>query len=356
MRPHVPATLLLAVVVVLGCGNVSRGEPDAAGGCEPESDEAFCSRIGKTCEAHSAPDNCNVSRTVDCGTCAGGQGCVVGVCQTPVCQGYNYTVANAGATFSRPGIEDGVNAATPDGRVIVFHQTPSDSGASCRAFQILVADETAPGAYVARDANPVLAERGLFIGQNAFAITADGLTLVAQTADRKRWVTTTRSALHVLDFGAPSDADFVAINATLTEERSFFLAPVLSSDGLELVYTIYDVTSQVAYSTYASVRASTSEPFPAGTRIEMPQPDPENYTYATGISSDRLTLFVFYGFAGRILTRSSTSGTFVNPNSPAPPPQIPAWEHKPLADCSVLVAMNSPGGCQNEDVVFLTRQ
>jgi hypothetical protein len=69
-----------------------------------------------------------------------------------------------------------------------------------------------------------------------------------------------------------------------------------------------------------------------------------------------LALFVFDNFTGRVLTRKSTSQPFTNPNAPAAPPQIPAWQHKPLANCSKILAMASPGGCANEDVVLLTRQ
>jgi hypothetical protein len=74
------------------------------------------------------------------------------------------------------------------------------------------------------------------------------------------------------------------------------------------------------------------------------------------ISSDRLTLFVFDGFTSRVLTRLSTTAQFTNPNAPAAPPQIGGWDHKPLANCAKLIAMSSPGGCANEDVVVLTRQ
>ena len=65
---------------------------------------------------------------------------------------------------------------------------------------------------------------------------------------------------------------------------------------------------------------------------------------------------MFDSFQGRVLTRTSTSGAFTNPNAPGPPPLLPHWQHKPLADCSKLVAMTSPGGCQNEDIVLMTRQ
>jgi hypothetical protein len=80
------------------------------------------------------------------------------------------------------------------------------------------------------------------------------------------------------------------------------------------------------------------------------------YPIATGVSSDRLALFVFDAFAGRVLTRNSTSQPFTNPNAPGMPPVLSNWQQEPLADCKKLVAMTSIGGCQNEDVVLMTRQ
>jgi hypothetical protein len=37
--------------------------------CTPESDSAFCARLGTTCGPASAPDNCGTPRSVSCGTC-----------------------------------------------------------------------------------------------------------------------------------------------------------------------------------------------------------------------------------------------------------------------------------------------
>jgi hypothetical protein len=46
------------------------------GGCTPESDSAFCSRLGKNCDSVTANDNCGTSRTVSsCGTCTSPQTC-----------------------------------------------------------------------------------------------------------------------------------------------------------------------------------------------------------------------------------------------------------------------------------------
>jgi hypothetical protein len=71
------------------------------------------------------------------------------------------------------------------------------------------------------------------------------------------------------------------------------------------------------------VRAGgASGPFSLGRRVPALTSD---YEFVTGISSDRLTLFVFKGFVGNIFTRSSTNADFGNPNTPKPPPKIGGW-------------------------------
>ena len=47
-----------------------------SGSCTPETNTAFCTRLGKTCGSVTANDNCNVSRTVaSCGTCTSPNSC-----------------------------------------------------------------------------------------------------------------------------------------------------------------------------------------------------------------------------------------------------------------------------------------
>ncbi|MEP7247874.1 MAG: hypothetical protein ABI885_29885, partial [Gammaproteobacteria bacterium] len=87
----------------------------------------------------------------------------------------------------------------------------------------------------------------------------------------------------------------------------------------------------------------------------LPSPVAEN-EFAVGISSDRLTLFMFHAFSSVVYTRKSTNGAWVNPNAPAAAPTIGGWEHKPLADCANLIGMSSPGGCGTEGIFNYTRQ
>ncbi len=45
------------------------------GGCVPESDSAFCMRLGKNCGSVAASDNCQLARTANCGSCTLPQSC-----------------------------------------------------------------------------------------------------------------------------------------------------------------------------------------------------------------------------------------------------------------------------------------
>lgn len=346
-------SFILAAVLLAGCGKVQSnvvvdGAATGDDTCVPESDAAFCLRIGKTCESQNAADNCGLSRTADCGTCASGDGCVVGVCQAPVCTSFSYTSAPL-AAFDQPSLEEVMAAATPDGQTLMYlHSTTG-----CGSFVAMIADETAPGSgiYMSHDATATLGALGLSITAESFALASDGRTLIARTSDAKKFVSVTRSGSGQTDFGLLSAADFAAINATIAGNAGTVRAPVLSADGLELLYTVNNVGAGTD-GTYSAVRGSTAHPFPAGTLLPSPAADNE---FAVGISSDRLTLFMFHSFSSVVLTRTSTNGSWVNPNAPAAAPAIGGWEHKPLADCVHLVGMSSTGGCANEDIFVYTR-
>ena len=54
-------------------GGTQGDAPD--GGCTPETDATFCSRLGLDCDLVTTDDNCAVPRTVNCGACADPQSC-----------------------------------------------------------------------------------------------------------------------------------------------------------------------------------------------------------------------------------------------------------------------------------------
>ncbi len=67
------------------CGTCSSGYSCAANGtciklCSPETNNQFCSRLGKNCGSVTGVDNCGSSRTTTCGSCASNQMCTNGLC------------------------------------------------------------------------------------------------------------------------------------------------------------------------------------------------------------------------------------------------------------------------------------
>jgi hypothetical protein len=334
-----------------GAGGVA-STGGAGGGCVAETDAQFCARLGKSCEMVAGTDNCGAARSAGCGTCPSGMGCVVNVCQTPVCTTFNYT-STAFAPFSRASAQDDIIAASSSGQSIVYGQS---AVGACGAYTIYLADETAPdsGTYTPRVLTSFFTTNSLFTGSAEMAaLSADGLTLIVLSADQTKIESAQRSALQLIDFGTPAATNFVTVNGFVAGTAGKFRAPVISADGLELYYTINGI-STAADGIYRSVRGSASVPFPAGQRVTALTSD---YEYVTGISSDRLTIFLFKGFGSTIFSRTSTSAEFANPNAPNAPPGIGDWDHKPFQDCRTLVATGSTaGGCNNEDVYFLYRQ
>ena len=315
--------------------------------CVPETDPQFCARLGKNCEMVSAPDNCGATRSANCGTCTAGTACVDRVCKAPVCNGYTYASA-VFQPFSLAGTPDFVIAASAAGETVLYAQSRA---ADCSAAITYLADEMTPGSrnYTSRAIVTWLDEHNL-TGQ---ALTGDGLGLITLSRDYKSYQSARRSALQLVDFGLPSPAEFAEINALAAGNSAMLQGGALSADGLEFYFTISGLGPAMD-GIYGAKRADTKVPFAAASRLDSIDP---SYTTVTGISSDRLTLFVFKPWAGFVFTRSSTTAAFSNPNAPNPPPELAGWQHKPLADCATLLATSAVGGgCANDDIVFLTRR
>ena len=161
------------------------------------------------------------------------------------------------------------------------------------------------------------------------------------------------NALQLLDFGPLSSTDFAAVNGMVAGTTALLRGGVLSPDGLEFFFTIWSGSTAID-GVYSAKRAATTVPFSAGSRLVGID---SSYTDVTGVSSDRLALFVFKSWVGFVFTRTSTSADFSNPNAPNAPPELAGWQHKPLGDCATLIATNGTvGGCTTEDIVFQTRR
>jgi hypothetical protein len=177
-----------------------------------------------------------------------------------------------------------------------------------------------------------------------------GLTMITTSADAKSLGEATRSALNLIDFGAVSSADYAAVNGFLAGTSGTFAGTAISASGLELYYGVTGISS-TSDGVYRSTRSALGAAFSVGQRI----PSIDATYQVSGISSDRLTLFVTANWAGYVFTRNSTSVEFSNPNGTGTPPTLQGWQHKPGRNCA-LFATYSPGGCLNQEIYYMTRQ
>jgi hypothetical protein len=137
---------------------------------------------------------------------------------------------------------------------------------------------------------------------------------------------------------------FGDLNAALPRAR-WVGWPVLSADGLAFYYNVQGTGSPDLDGTYESLRASTRAPFPPGTRMSALV---QQWGAVTGISPDRLTLFVTRDFGTQMLTRTSTRLGFALPPFARPPAS--AYRIVPIAGCKMLIGTCEPGGCLHEDI------
>jgi formylglycine-generating enzyme len=101
----------------VSCGTCTAPNTCAGGGtanacaCPPETDAAICSRLGKVCGPATATDNCSTSRTVaSCGPCSGAADqCVEGACRGRQCAGLPATCGATGnvSCCSSSNVQDG---------------------------------------------------------------------------------------------------------------------------------------------------------------------------------------------------------------------------------------------------------
>jgi hypothetical protein len=75
----------------------------------------------------------------------------------------------------------------------------------------------------------------------------------------------------------------------------------------------------------------------------------QGYASITGVSVDRMTLFVEIPWSTDILVRGSLQQAFGPPMVAAMPP-FQAWRSKPLNACGLLMGTCEPGGCANEQI------
>jgi hypothetical protein len=303
--------LVLALVWLVGCG----GDDDAVGSHADAGGRVDGGGHVDARPTDAAPPADDAATADSCTALASAAGAVIDA-------------------LSEDGVQDIPAAITPTLSTVLIQRSDI-----CTTFALLVADASGPDTFQIVDATTALASLGLDpAAERTLALTADGLTVIGVTADRLQLSATTRSGVGLIDFGAPDSTAFAALAAA---DGQTLLDPVLSSDGLAFYFTLLDDNPDVA-GVYESVRASVADPFPAATRMPAAV---QQAGIVTGISSDRLFLFLEKNFAMSGLRRTSLEAPFDIPVA-----GLPGFRGRPTADCAALIASCTSAGCAGEDI------
>lgn len=342
-RTRYPAISVCLVAGFAACTvpNPNR-RPDA---CVAEPDEQFCARIGATCQAAAGADNCGTARTALCGACSGTDACVANVCKAPVCSAFSFPRLMLPTALNDAAKQDTLSGASSDGKTVLWQR-----GICGTPLQLLIGDSDG-GGFVIADLSAQLALAPMAADQDGtLTLTADGLTIIGMSDDGTYVLEASRPGLGTTGFAPASNANFTALNVPRPTRIGF---PVISSDGLAFYFRKSNSANPNDNGIYEAVRASATAPFPAATK--MPGLI-QGYDSITGISSDRLTVFVQdTGTQTYALTRRSQTDPFVNPNTAGLPPKIPGFRTRPLNDCQTVIATYSAGDCDKEDIAFYTK-
>jgi hypothetical protein len=326
---------ILATLLLAACGAVENGNPladapvapDAPEVCAAESVAELCARNGATCGSVTAIDNCGDERTVDCGACP------------PVCTDLEFALGAFIDEINATGQQDAIAGHSASGTTLLTQRRAVCAG----PFTLLLTDGIGTQPTTSDITGlPNLAAMNTE-REAAVTLTADGLTLLGTTRTDTGLVAATRSAIGNVDFSPATAGTFAAI--TVPAAPGFLSNPVLSADGLELYYQVLNLGPGLD-GIYSSVRGSTAQAFPPGARTT--DPFLQEQAFVTGISSDRLSLFVQGNQGMFVLTRTAVAQPFTNTNAPALPPQVPGFRTRPLGDCQTLIG-TCTGGCLNEE-------
>ena len=339
-----------------GSGGGVEAATDAAadGPCVVETDAAFCARLGRTCENVTSSDNCGTVRTATCGACSGATpACVDNVCKAPVCGadygGTGTTVTTLTAMGAGP---QGLLGVSATGASVLYLQPAA--GCYAPGVPLILADAAAaafpaPPAYTQKQNISALPNLAAFSKlQQSMTLTPDGLTIIGAGTANNAFFSTKRSAVFLTDFTPAVAGELATLNAAIPAGASVAY-PVRSADGLAFYYQVAGATTASENGIYEALRAQTTVPFSAGQKMPA---NVQAFEAVTGISSDRMTLFVTAAFATSILSRTSTFQPFVLSGATGP---TQAFRVVPLAGCSALLGTCEPGGCAAETICVWTR-
>jgi hypothetical protein len=217
---------------------------------------------------------------------------------------------------------------------------------ACAQSALYIADATTPGSmatYTKSIISSIPSLTPFLQKEQTMTLSADGLTIVG-VVSKNRFAQTSRSKIGAVDFGTPSETLFATIHGTLPAGAKVTW-PVLSPDGLAFYFVVTGSTNASNDGIYESVRAASTDVFPAGVKLGGVV---QTYEAIMSVSPDRLTAFASKNFGTVILTRSALGQDFSEPGGTVPPGN--GWRIIPILGCTKLIGTCEPGGCAGEDI------
>jgi hypothetical protein len=237
-----------------------------------------------------------------------------------------------------------LGASESGGSILYLEATSTCVGGGS---SLVIADEAVAGTppYVLQTIGTLASLAGFLRTEETMTLTADGLTIIGIGTGARSFLTSTRTAVGMIDFSTAAVGPFAFINAAIPPSPATLALPVLSHDGLEFTFSVGGTTDTTISGIYDSVRATTNAAFPAATKLTGAV---QTFDGITGLSSDRLTAFVMKSFGTKILTRTSLTDAFAVPPMSTPPFQ--AARVVPIKGCATLIGTSEPGGCPAEAI------
>jgi len=279
-----------------------------------------------------------------------GCGCPMSTCDTTcvsVCRANHYVVGEPIPGVSLPGRQEALLGVSGDGNTIAYL-----ANKGCRIDHLWIAHRRG-ASYESIDITAKLDLQHASMFEGCCTLAASGRALVMARPDRRGFVRVRLDGDTPLPYDSTDELGAVVPAVPAHIEAQF---PALSADELTLYYRVFDRSlgdpSDLGplEGVYAAHRRDPNSPLDPGTLLPRRA---RFYDVVTGISSDGLSLFMSAEYRTHVLVRPSVDKPFSDPDLGMLPALLPGWRAMPTADCRRIAATVSPGGCGNEDIVFL---
>ena len=277
-----------------------------------------------------------------------GCGCPMSACTTgcvSVCRASDFRVGAPIPGVSVPGRQEILLGISGDGDTILYL-----AGTHCSADRLMLARRRGD-TYESVDLSDRLDRTRVAFYEGCCTLAASGNAMILARPDRRGFVRVRLSGADPQPIGAGDELGALvpAIDHVIAQ------FPTLSADELTLYYRVFDHSAGPddlgpLDATYAATRTERDAPFAPGTRLPGRA---RYYDIVTGVSSDNLSLFMASEYRTHVLVRASLDKPFTDPGEGMLPAWLPGWRAMPVTDCRRIATTWTPGGCGNEDIVWL---